>query len=67
MFALNQRYLINEKGALAEAATFSCTIPGLVGRTGQVWAAIGRSEFVIALSDLRALDEELRARAVTAA
>jgi predicted nucleotidyltransferase len=67
LFALNQRYLINEKGALAEAARFSCTIPGLLDRTGHVWAAIGRSEFAIALSDLRALDGDLRALAVTAA
>ncbi len=67
LFALNRRYLINEKGALAQAAKFSFTIPGLLDRTGHVWAAIGRSEFTIALTDLRALDGELQALAVTAA
>lgn len=67
LFALNRRYLINEKGALAEAAGFSLTIPGLSERTARVWAAIGTSEFAIALSDLRALDGELRALVATAA
>jgi hypothetical protein len=60
LFALNRRYLINEKGALAEAAKFSYTLPGLSDRTGHIWAAIGRSEFAIALSGLRAIDSELR-------
>jgi hypothetical protein len=32
LFALNERYLINEKGALQEAATFSITIPRLAAR-----------------------------------
>jgi predicted nucleotidyltransferase len=67
LFALNRRYLINEKGALAEAAKFSCTIPDLSDRTRYVWAAIGSSELAVALSELRALDGELRALAVTAA
>jgi len=67
LFALNRRYLINEKGALAEAAGFPCTIRGLTDRTARVWAAIGKSEFPIALSDLRALDGELRALAETGA
>jgi hypothetical protein len=30
LFALNRRYLINEKGALSEAAAFPCTVPGLL-------------------------------------
>jgi hypothetical protein len=67
LFALNRRYLINEKGALSEAAEFPCTVPGLLQRTANMWAAIGRSEFAIALSNLRALDGELRALAQTAA
>jgi hypothetical protein len=66
LFALNRRYLINEKGALAEAAEFTSTLPGLSDRTGHIWAAIGRSAFAIALSDLRALDGELRALAAGA-
>lgn len=60
LFAINRRYLINEKGALAEAAGFPHTIRGLSNRTSQVWMAIGRSEFATALSNLRALDGELR-------
>jgi predicted nucleotidyltransferase len=67
LFALNRRYLINEKGALAEAATFSYTIPHLLDRTSRAWAAIGRSEFAAALSDLRAVDGELRVLVATAA
>jgi len=39
LFALNGRYLINEKGALAEAATFPLTIPNLMGLTTQGGAA----------------------------
>ena len=66
LFALNRRYLINEKGALAEAATFSCTIPRLLDRASCAWAAIGGSEFAAALADLRALDGELRALVATA-
>jgi hypothetical protein len=67
LFALNRRYLINEKGALAEADKFSCTVRGLLDRAGHVWGAIGRSEFAVALADMRALGGELRALAMTAA
>jgi predicted nucleotidyltransferase len=67
LFALNRRYLINEKGALAEAANFPFTVPHLSDRTIRAWAAIGGSEFAAALSDLRVLDEELRALVATAA
>jgi predicted nucleotidyltransferase len=67
LFALNRRYLINEKGALSEAADFPCTIPGLLNRANSVWATIGRSEFAIALSNLRTLDAELRGLAQTTA
>jgi predicted nucleotidyltransferase len=65
LFALNRRYLINEKGALAEAAAFPSTLSCLPARTTDIWAAIGKSEFKRALDDLRALDAELRAAAVT--
>jgi predicted nucleotidyltransferase len=67
LFALNRRYLINEKGALAEAAGFSYTLPHLLDRTSRAWAAIGKVEFATALSDLRALDEELQALVAAAA
>lgn len=66
LFALNQRYLINEKGALAEAAGFPFTLPDLAARVVRVWAAVGRSEFGAALSDMRALDAELRSLSRTA-
>ena len=65
LFALNRRYLINEKGALAEAAGFPSTLSCLPARTTDIWVAIGKSEFKRALDDLRALDAELRAAAVT--
>jgi hypothetical protein len=61
LFALNRRYLINEKGALIEAAGFSYTIDRLAERTDAVWGAIGKSEFATALDILRVLDGELRA------
>ena len=61
LFALNRRYLINEKAALAEAAEFTCTIPALSDRPSHVWAAIGDSKLAVALSELRVLERELRA------
>jgi hypothetical protein len=67
LFALNGRYLINEKGALTEAAKFPFTIRDLTDRVDRVWTAIGNSEFSSALSGLRGLDEELRALARTVA
>jgi hypothetical protein len=63
LFALNRRYLINEKGALAEAAGIPTTISGLPDRLPQLWAAIGSAAFATALSDLRTLDAELQALA----
>jgi hypothetical protein len=66
LFALNRRYLTNEKGALSEAAELPYTVAGLLNRAANVWAAIGRSEFAIALSALRALDGELRTLVKTA-
>ena len=67
LFALNRRYLINEKGALAEAAGFPHTVPRLLDRTSRAWAAIGEYAFATALSDLRTLDGELRALVETTA
>jgi len=60
LFALNRRYLINEKGALAEAAGFPHTLTDLPARTARLWAAIGRGAFADALAGMRALDAELR-------
>jgi predicted nucleotidyltransferase len=66
LFALNSRYLINEKGALAEAAGFLSTLSCLPDRTAGIWAAIGKCEFKRALDDLRTLDAELRTETATA-
>ena len=59
LFALNGRYLITEKGALAEAATFPLVVPNLMGRTTQVWRFIGAGDFLRAFAMLRALEREL--------
>ena len=59
LFALNGRYLITEKGALAEAATFPLTIPNLMGRTTQVWRFIGAGDFLRAFAMLRAMEREV--------
>jgi predicted nucleotidyltransferase len=60
LFALNRRYLINEKGALEAAARLELTIPDLRERTGDVWRAIGTSEFGAALAELRSIDRDLK-------
>jgi hypothetical protein len=60
LFALNRRYLINEKGALREAAGFPHTVDRLTDRADAVWEALGKSEFAAALEILRALDGELQ-------
>ncbi len=61
LFALNERYLINEKGALREAAGFPLTIPDLALRSADIWELIGNNEPKPALAILRAIDRELRA------
>ena len=61
LFAVNRRYLINEKGALVEAAGFPCTMGRLTERTDAIWEDVGNSHFSDALASLRALDAELRA------
>jgi hypothetical protein len=61
LFALNRRYLINEKGALEEAATFPLTVSDLSDRVAGAWRAIGRGEFDAAFAKLRSCEEELRA------
>ena len=60
LFALNGQYLINEKGALAQAANFPVTVRELTGRVAEVWRKIGAAEHTGALQVLRALEEELR-------
>lgn len=59
-FALNRRYLINEKGAIDEAAGFPVTVPRLVARAANVWQAIGAGAFRPALDELRVIERELK-------
>lgn len=61
LFALNERYLINEKGALPDAASFSLTIPSLTSRVAEIWRLIGDGSFATALTALRAIDSEVTA------
>lgn len=63
LFAQNERYLINEKGALQEAAGLSRTLPNLNERVARIWRAVGETEFDAALSLLRGLEQELQALA----
>jgi hypothetical protein len=59
LFALNRRYLINEKGALEAAARLPRTISGLSERTARVWRALGTCAFDAALAELRSIEREL--------
>jgi hypothetical protein len=63
LFALNQRYLINEKGALEETTSFPVTVPNLMERAAHVWRLIGSAQFRSAFAILRAVEQELRATA----
>ncbi len=60
LFALNRRYLINEKGALQEAAGFPRTLGGLTDRVAAIWSAVGARQYQGAVAGLRGLDRELR-------
>ena len=60
LFALNGTYLINEKGALTQAANFPVTVRGLAGRATEVWRQIGAAEHAAALQTLRMLESELQ-------
>jgi hypothetical protein len=59
LFALNRRYLINEKGAIAAAARLPRTVNNLPERAGSVWEAIGLSAFEAALAELGSIEQEL--------
>jgi hypothetical protein len=61
LFALNERHLINEKGALSEAAAFPLTIPALMPRVAEIWRLIGGKQFEPALAALREIEQELKA------
>jgi polymorphic toxin system nucleotidyltransferase-like protein len=60
LFALNERYLINEKGALEEAAGFPLTLPELTDRISDVWQFVGDGDFETALAILREVQQELK-------
>jgi hypothetical protein len=60
LFALNERYLINEKGALLEAARLPLTIPRLTEQTDEIWRLIGDSAFASACEILREIDRQLK-------
>ena len=59
LFALNRRYLINEKGALAAAARLPLTVHNLAERVGTVWQAIGLGAFDEALAELGSIERQL--------
>lgn len=61
LFALNGRYLINEKGAIPEAATYPITIEGLVETQARIWKAIGDGDHESALRLLRSVSGSLHA------
>jgi Nucleotidyltransferase domain len=58
-FAVNRRYLINEKGALAGAARLPLTVDNLAERVMSVWRAIGLRAFDAALGELISIEREL--------
>jgi len=60
LYALNERYLINEKGALQEAAHLPLTIPGLAERTSEVWRMIGAGALAPACEAVRGMDRQLK-------
>ena len=59
LFAVNRRYLINEKGALAAAAQLPLTVANLAERVKSIWQAMGLRAFDAALSELRSIEREL--------
>ncbi|ADO69568.1 nucleotidyltransferase domain-containing protein [Stigmatella aurantiaca] len=59
LFALNGRYLINEKGAVAEAASYPITIEGLAKAQADIWSSIGNADAESALRRLRSLSDKM--------
>jgi Nucleotidyltransferase domain len=66
LFAVNRRYLINEKGALAVAARLPLTVANLTERVKSVWQAIGLCAFDVALTELGSIEHELAGLVVAA-
>jgi len=61
LFALNERYLVNEKGAMLEAAHLPLTIPHLAEQAKEVWRLIGDGALAPACDVLREIDRQLQA------
>ncbi|MET4387415.1 hypothetical protein ABIB73_003170 [Bradyrhizobium sp. F1.4.3] len=61
LFALNERYLINEKGALQEAARLPLTVPRLAECAAEIWRLIGDDALAPACASLRDVDRQLQA------
>ncbi len=59
LFALNGRYLINEKGSITEAAGLPLTIEGLTEAPAEIWKSIGDRNYRDAVRRLRALADSL--------
>ena len=59
LFAVNRRYVINEKGANAGAARLPLTVANLTERAKSVWHAIGLCAFDVALTELVSIQHEL--------
>lgn len=59
LFAVNGRYLINEKGAMNETEIFPITLEGSAGIVAGIWAAIAEKDFRAALQLLRQMANEL--------
>jgi hypothetical protein len=60
LFALNERYLVNEKGALQEAAGLPLTIPHLVQQADEIWRQIGSGALAPACEVSRRVDRQLK-------
>lgn len=61
IFAINDRWLLNEKGAVAAAARLPRTLPDLEPRIDAIYAAIGDGELADAIADLDTLVAAVRA------
>jgi predicted nucleotidyltransferase len=59
LFAVNRRYLINEKGALAAASRLPLTVANLTERARSIWQAIGLRSFDAALTELISIEGEV--------
>ena len=59
LFAVNRRYVINEKGAHAGAARLPLTVANLTERVKSVWQAIGLCAFDVALTELGSIEHEV--------